>query len=160
MPTTTLREETEKIRMALASVEGATAQTIRALDAFLEATIKIHEVLQNAKRMPNSESPLLHAQFVVRDAQNALQLLEKGLANMPQRIDLQTCEAPNLVAYEDEAVEKLLIGPLNLNDVLKEGDLIFLHRNPAGNRLFRRLTGPMVGRKLDDTPFHIVYRLP
>lgn len=150
----------KRITTALQSVAGATADARDAVDKFLQAVELLQKVADNAQRMPSSESPLLLSQFVLLDTRKALQTLKEGLAILPSQQELQDAPEANQVIYTDEEVEDQLIGPLSDKDTLREGDLIFLLRNRAGNRLFRKLTGGMVGKRMEETPFSFVYRTP
>lgn len=153
---------TKRIAEALHKVADAASGALEAVRLFQQATEKMEQVLNDAKRMPHSDSPLLLSQFVVEGVKNALQMQRAGLAILPSLSDLQAPPATNEIILTDEEVRDKFIGPLNDSDVLRAGDWIFLHRNRAGNRLFRSLSAEswMVGKKMADTPFTIIYRAP
>jgi hypothetical protein len=157
---TTPPPDFHKVVEALTKITGAAQATRDALLLFAEVFERLETIEKNARKIAHSVTPLLLAQYVAQDASQALQKHKKGLALLPSQSDFeQVAVANNEVVLSDAEVSNL-IGPLNDNDVLKQGDLVFVRSLASGDRLFRYLSGSMVGHRFSNTPFRIVYRKP
>lgn len=149
----------QRIAEALLKDADAASGALEAIRLFQQAASKMEQVLNDAKRMPHSDSPLLLSQFVVEGAKNALRMQQEGLALLPSPEQLQPELEGGAFFVDDEQFDKL-IGPLNEIDVLCERDLIFVRHHPGG-RIFRKVRGEgLLGRRLGSTPLHVVYRQP